>query len=70
MILNHYGLMTYLNSLPNREVTQMIAIINLIGVGIGTALVIKGIQLGDVLRGVGGVLCVVVNLGSLVREGL
>lgn len=48
----------------------MIAIINLVGVGIGTALVIKGIQLGDVLRGVGGGLCVVVNLGSLVREGL
>lgn len=48
----------------------MVAIINLVGVGIGTALVIKGIQLEDVLRGVAGALCVVVNIGSLVREGL
>lgn len=48
----------------------MVAIINLVGVGIGTALVIKGIQLEDVLRGVVGGVCVVVNIGSLVREGL
>lgn len=48
----------------------MIALVNLVGVGIGTALVIKGIQLEDVLRGVAGGICIVVNIGSLVREGL
>jgi len=45
----------------------MIAIINAVGVVVGVALTAKGIQLEDVLRGVIGVLCVVVNIGSLVR---
>lgn len=45
-------------------------IINLVGVAVGTLLIVKGVQLEDVLRGVAGALCVVVNIGSLVREGL
>ena len=45
----------------------MVAIINAVGVVVGVALVAKGIQLEDVLRGVIGVLCVIVNIGSLVR---
>lgn len=45
-------------------------IINLVGVAVGTLLIVKGVQLEDVLRGVAGGLCVVVNLGSLVRAGL
>lgn len=48
----------------------MIALINVVGVAVGALLIAKGIQLGDVLRGVAGGICVVANLGSLVREGL
>lgn len=48
----------------------MTVLFNIVGVVIGVLLIVKGIQLEDVLRGVAGALCVVVNLGSLVREGL
>ena len=48
----------------------MVAIINIVGIAIGALLIAKGFQLGDVLRGVAGAVCVVVNLGSLIREGL
>lgn len=48
----------------------MVALLNIVGVAVGTLLVVRGIELEDVLRGVIGGLCVVVNLGSFVREGL
>jgi hypothetical protein len=46
----------------------MIAIMNAVGIAVGVALIARGIQLGDVLRGAIGVLCVVVNIGSFVRD--
>lgn len=48
----------------------MTVLFNIVGVAIGALLIAKGFQLGDVLRGIAGALCVVINLGSLVREGL
>nr|DAD84432.1 MAG TPA: hypothetical protein [Podoviridae sp. ctUS21] len=48
----------------------MTTLINIVGIAIGILLIAKGVQLEDVLRGVIGALCVVVNIGSLVREGL
>lgn len=48
----------------------MTTLINIVGIAVGILLIVKGVQLEDVLRGVAGGLCVVVNLGSLVREGL
>ena len=58
------------NCSPTRGVYRMVALLNIVGVAVGTLLVVRGIELGDVLRGVAGALCVVVNIGSLVREGL
>jgi len=48
----------------------MTPLTNIVGIAIGILLIAKGVQLEDVLRGVIGALCVVVNIGSLVREGL
>lgn len=46
----------------------MTAFLNAVGVVIGIALMIRGIQLEDVLRGVVGMLLVVVYLVKLVQE--
>lgn len=46
----------------------MIAFLNAAGVAIGIALMIRGLQLEDWLRGGVGVLLVVVYLVKLVRE--
>ena len=46
----------------------MIAFLNAVGVAIGIALMIRGIQLEDVLRGVAGGLFVAVYLVKLVQE--
>ena len=48
----------------------MTTLINIVGIAVGILLIAKGVRLEDVLRGVIGALCVVVNIGSLVREGL
>lgn len=48
----------------------MTTLINIVGIAVGILLIVKGVQLEDVLRGAAGGICVVVNIGSLVREGL
>lgn len=46
----------------------MVAILNAVGIAVGVALIARGIQLEDVLRGAIGVLCVIVNIGSFIRD--
>ena len=46
----------------------MVAILNAVGIAVGVALIAKGIQLEDVLRCAIGVLCVIVNIGSFIRD--
>ena len=46
----------------------MIAILNAVGIAVGVTLIARGIQLEDVLRGAIGLLCVIVNIGSFVRD--
>ena len=46
----------------------MVAILNAVGIAVGVALIARGIQLEDVLRSAIGVLCVIVNIGSFIRD--